>query len=258
MQDDTKRLVQQQFGANAAGYVASSTHAQGQSLVRLVELLDPRPGWRMIDVATGGGHTALAFAQRTQCVIATDLTRPMLLAARGHIEQQGITTVACCQSDAGKLPFAANHYDAVVCRIAAHHFPDVAAFVRESARVLRPGGLFALADNMPSGEAKIAQFFNTFEKLRDPSHHWAHSLEDWETFFFTAGLAVTHSELFQKELDFDDWAARAGVGGADLTRLRVLIAQAPDALREWLRPRKIGNRLLFTLTEGIVIGQKPL
>ena len=257
MPDNTKRLIQQQFGGHAAGYVSSSTHAQGYSLSRLVELLEPLPGWRVLDVATGGGHTALAVARRCEHVVAADLTRPMLKAAREHIEQQGIPNIMCCQSDAEQFSFGANRYDAVVCRIAAHHFPDVAAFVRESARVLKPGGLLALADNMTSGEARIAQFLNTFEKLRDPSHHWAYSLDDWQTFFFTAGLTVTHSEVFEKELDFDDWAGRMGVTGDDLLRLRTLIVQSPDGPREWLKPHEIGSRLLFTLTEGIVIGRKP-
>lgn len=258
MPDNTKRLIQRQFGANAAGYVTSSTHAQSHSLARLVELVDPQPGWRVLDVATGGGHTALAFAQRTEHIVATDLTHPMLLAALGHSQQQGASHVTFCQSDAEQLPFAANCLDAVVCRTAAHHFPAAAAFVTESARVLKSGGVLALADNMTSGEAKIAQFLNTFEKLRDPSHHWGYSLDDWETFFFTAGLTVSHCETFSKALDFDDWAMRAGVSGDDLTRLRVLLVQAPDSSRAWLLPRKIGSRLLFTLTEGIIVGHKPV
>jgi SAM-dependent methyltransferase len=174
-----------------------------------------------------------------------------------HLALRGVTHVTCCQSDAEHLPFATSSFDAIVCRIAAHHFPLVSAFVTESARVLKIGATLALADNMTSGEAKIAQFFNTFEKLRDPSHHWAYSLEDWQTFFFTAGLTVTHCEVFEKELDFDDWASRAGVAGDDLTRLRALLLQCPDRVGEWLKPRQIGSRLLFTLTEGIVIGHKP-
>ncbi|MBN1311865.1 MAG: class I SAM-dependent methyltransferase [Anaerolineae bacterium] len=258
MVEDVKKLSQQQFGDHAAGYVASAVHAKGYTLSRLIELLAPQPDWHVLDVATGGGHVAMALAQHVRYVIAADITHRMLQAARSHIEQQGITHIACCQLDAEWFPFAANRFDGVTCRIAPHHFPDVTAFVRESARVLKPGGLFGLADNVVSGEAKIARFVNTFEKLRDPSHHWAYSLEDWESFFFAAGLAVRHSEVIQKEIDFDDWAGRMGVAGDDLVRLRVLLLRAPDAPRGWLKPRQVGSRLVFMLSETVLIGQKPL
>ncbi|MBN1429533.1 MAG: class I SAM-dependent methyltransferase [Anaerolineae bacterium] len=257
MPNNTKHLVRQQFGSHSADYITSAVHARGYSLSRLLDLLDPLTDWRVLDVATGGGHTALAFAQRARAVVAADLTRPMLQSARCHIEQQEGAYVDFCQSDAELFPFAAGHFDAITCRLAAHHFPDVTAFVRESARVLKPGGLLGLVDNVVSGEAKIARFVNTFEKLRDPSHHWAYSIEDWETFFFAAGLSVTHSELIRKEVDFDDWASRMGVAGNDLTRLRVLLMQAPDGPREWLKPQQVGSRLVFVLTEAVVIGHKP-
>ena len=79
----TKDQVRQQFGANAAAYVSSPTHAQGASLARLVALTDPQPGWRVLDVATATGHTALAFAPRVAAVVGLDLTLKMLpLAAR--------------------------------------------------------------------------------------------------------------------------------------------------------------------------------
>ena len=59
-----KSLVQQQFGAHAAAYATSSVHAKGASLGRLVELVRPQPSWQALDVATGAGHTAAAFAPR--------------------------------------------------------------------------------------------------------------------------------------------------------------------------------------------------
>ena len=57
-----KSLVQEQFGATAAHYLTSKPHAKGKSLERLVELVTPQSTWRMLDVATGAGHTAYAFA----------------------------------------------------------------------------------------------------------------------------------------------------------------------------------------------------
>ena len=58
---DTKDLVKRQYGAHAEGYVTSAVHAQGESLKRLVELVQPQKDWRALDISTGGGHTALAF-----------------------------------------------------------------------------------------------------------------------------------------------------------------------------------------------------
>ena len=73
----SKELVKKQFGANAAAYATSAVHAQGASLARLVELVQPQPGWRMLDVAAAAGHTAFAFAPHVAQVIATDLTPEM-------------------------------------------------------------------------------------------------------------------------------------------------------------------------------------
>src|SRR6266849_4178603 len=74
----TKSLVQEQFGATAAHYLTSKPHAKGKSLERLVELVQPQPAWRALDVATGAGHTAYAFAPHVARVWATDITEEML------------------------------------------------------------------------------------------------------------------------------------------------------------------------------------
>ena len=73
-----KSLAQQRFGRAAADYATSEVHAKGASLTRLVELTEPKPHWRVLDVATGAGHTALAFAPHVAKVTATDITEEML------------------------------------------------------------------------------------------------------------------------------------------------------------------------------------
>lgn len=254
----TKRLVRQQFGAHAAAYVTSPIHAAGYSLERLVELAEPQPGWRVLDVATGGGHTARAFAAAGATVVAGDITHPMLAAARDNLTAAGMDRVTFCQHDAEALPFPAAAFDAVTSRLAPHHFPDVTRFVAEVARVLKPGGCFALADNSVSGEPAIARYANTIEKLHDPSHNWAYSVADWETFVFAAGLELVASELTRKERDLDAWAGRMGVQGADLDRLRALILQAPEGPREWIQPQQAGSRVTFSMGEVILLARKPI
>jgi tRNA1(Val) A37 N6-methylase TrmN6 len=61
-----KNLVQSQFGATAESYVTSAIHASGDDLALLVELARLRGDERVLDIATGGGHTALAFARRAR------------------------------------------------------------------------------------------------------------------------------------------------------------------------------------------------
>src|SRR6476620_6255198 len=100
---DNKDLVKQQYGAHAEGYVTSKVHAQGASLKRLVELVQPVKVWRVLDVSTGGGHTALAFAPYVREVVASDLTPEMLQAAEKFIRGQGATNVTFKLADAENL-----------------------------------------------------------------------------------------------------------------------------------------------------------
>jgi ubiquinone/menaquinone biosynthesis C-methylase UbiE len=58
-------------------YVSSAVHAKGASLGCVVELTEPQ-SWRVLDVATGARHTALAFAPYIAEVTATDGTEEML------------------------------------------------------------------------------------------------------------------------------------------------------------------------------------
>jgi len=254
--DDIKGRAQKQFGAHAENFVTSVVHAQGESLQRLIGLTQPQPNWIVVDVATGGGHNALAFARHVRSVIATDLTAPMLIAARRFIGGSNLSNLSYCRVDAELLPFRSESIDCVTCRIAPHHFPNVAAFMTESARTIKPGGLVAIADNVSSGDSKTAEYTNALEKLRDPSHHWAYALHEWETFFHDAGLELVTSEVFEKDIDFTDWAGRLGVSGDHAARLKTMIIHAPKQPAKWLNPREAKGRLVFTLREAVSIGRK--
>jgi SAM-dependent methyltransferase len=257
MSDDAKSLVQRQFGAHAAGYVLSRTHAEGESLARLIEIVDPQPGWRTLDVATGGGHTALALARRGAWTVAADLTGPMLHAARQHIAAEGPGVVQYVQLDAERLPFAPGNFDAVTCRIAPHHFPDVAQFVREAARVVRPGGSVAVVDQLSPGDPKTARYTNAFERLRDPSHVWAYGRVEWEGFFVGAGLEIMHFEDFDTVHDLTPWAELMGCDAATILRLRAMLVHAPEAAAAWMKPVLPGTAdARFVIRQFLIAGHK--
>ena len=249
-------LVQQQFGVHAQNYVTSTVHAQGESLNRMVELVQPQPHWRALDIATGGGHTALAFAPHVREVVASDITAPMLAAAEKFIRGKGFANVSFREADASALPFTDGEFDLVTFRLAAHHFPDGAQFVRETARVLKPGGLAALIDNVTPPDNVAARHINAFEKLRDPSHGWQSTVAEWEAFHIAAGFTVMASETFRKPMDFDDYCERLSVPPQARQQLRVMLKHAPASALEALAPEFVGERLTFTLTEILLIARR--
>jgi len=251
MNDQHRQAVQAQFGRNAENYVTGRGFSEGYSLGRLLELAAPSAGWCMLDIATGGGHTAARFGDRCRMAVASDLTFRMLTAARRRYPE-----LVCCQHDAEHVPYPDGSFDAVTCRIAPHHFPSIDAFVMEVARVLKPGGLLAIADNVASPDRKVARYVDALETLRDPSHHLMFTLPDWEAAFYAAGVSVTHTEAFHKTDDFDGWAGRMGVSADDTLRLRAMVLQAPPAVQEWMQPRQKGSRIEFLLHEVIILGRK--
>jgi len=254
--DEDRDLVKRQFGLHAANYVSSPDHVRGDSLDRLLRLAQPQPDWRALDVATGGGHTALALAPLVREVVATDLTPEILRAAEQFIRSMGHANVSFREADAQDLPFGEAEFDLVTCRMAPHHFPDPARFVRECARVVRPGGRVAVIDNVTEPDPVAARHVNSFEKLRDPSHAWAYTLGEWESFFLGAGLSVEHAELFRKARDFHRWADTMSVAPKARLQLEVLIRQAPAPALASLRPREEGGRLVFDLMEVLMVGRR--
>ena len=232
MSDELKSAVQAQFGASAEAYVQSAVHAKGADLARIVELAGLRGDERVLDIATGGGHTALAFAPHVAEVVASDLTPDMLAAARRFVESQGVGNVSFELADAEDLPFTDASFDMVTCRVAAHHFADIGAFALETARVLRPGGRLLLSDTVAPEDQALDSFINQVEKLRDPTHVRDYTVSEWRDVLNATGLAVEQSELFLKTIPFDDWCVRARVSEHVRAELRRRLLGASPEQRE--------------------------
>ncbi len=226
-----KQRVQAQFGAAAEYYVRSVSHATGDDLQQLVAWAEGGPERIALDVATGAGHTALALAPLYGRVIATDLTDRMLATAQAFIQSRGVANVEFRRADAEDLPFPDETFDTVSCRIAPHHFTNVARFVAEVARVLRPGGVFLLEDSVAPEDPALAEFLNDAERLRDATHVQSLRVGDWHRLLTDADLAVEAEYLFPKTHAFASWVERARTPEASRRKLEQTFRDAPPAAR---------------------------
>ena len=108
----------------------------------MVDAVDPGPGRRILDVATGTGLVARALARRGAQVTALDQSEAMLAVARAHPDA-GITFMV---GEAERLPFADASFDALTFTYLLRYVDDPDATLRELARVVRPGGRVAMVE----------------------------------------------------------------------------------------------------------------
>ena len=238
-----KARVQAQFGASAQDYVTSAGHARGADLERLVAWGRKRGAARVLDVATGGGHTALAFSGFTPTVVSTDLTLPMLAAARDFIRDTGAANVRFVASDVEGLPFRDASFGVVTCRLAAHHFPAILPAMKEIARVLRPGGSLLLQDILGHDETELAAFILEVEKRRDPSHVRALTHREWEAFLKAAGMTVIDEGTLAKARPWGEWTARMRMTPEAKADLERFVLDSPESCREAFSFTVEGDRI---------------
>ena len=107
-----------------------------------VDIARPRPGERVLDVATGSGDLAAALERRVAPggeVWITDVNRRMLSRGRDRLLDAGSLAPAV-QCDAERLPFPERSFDCVTVGFGLRNMTNKDAALAEMARVLKPGG----------------------------------------------------------------------------------------------------------------------
>jgi SAM-dependent methyltransferase len=192
--------VNDPWTARAELYRTSSAHREGPDLDLLVDWAEGAA--TALDVATGGGHVARRLREAGIDVVTCDPSPGMG------------ADVRCFAED---LPFADASFDITTTRVAAHHFEDVRAAVRELARVARDRVL--VVDTLYEGDAG-----EEAERLRDPSHVRNYREKEWREFFAEAGLAVDDVRVLDAPIELEPWLERTGCLGGDAARVRALLA----------------------------------
>ena len=258
----TYARVRASFGPNAARYTSSPGHSDASALAALVERVAPRADAHVLDIGTGAGHTALAFAPGVAHVVAFDLTLPMLVEVRRNATARGLANLALSQGAAEALPFRGAGFDVVTCRLTTHHFAALAQAVREMARVLGPGGQLVIMDTMVPEDDELDREINEIEWLRDPSHVRNCRPSEWRALVTAAGLTVRDVDLGYYDegegMSFAAWTARIGTSAENVALLRDRFHHASPRLTEALRIVLRDDDILFALPRLTLIAAKDV
>jgi ubiquinone/menaquinone biosynthesis C-methylase UbiE len=231
--DEVQKAAQEQFAKQShrygRGHVLENI-ADVEKAVAAIPL--PQPA-EVLDIATGGGHTGLYFASLGHHVTLADIAQPMLDRAAKAAAERGLT-VQTRQHSAESLPYPDAQFDLVTCRVAAHHFSSPQNFVRESARVLKPGGHFLLIDGtVEDDQAEAEEWAHRLEKLRDPSHNRLLTPRTWSKLCEKSGLQVQHVEWNPfKQPDLNWYFDAAATSPENRAQVLDLIEHAPESARK--------------------------
>jgi arsenite methyltransferase len=112
-------------------------------------LAELEPGQTVLDLGSGGGLDVLLSARRVAPgghAYGVDMTDEMLALARANQERSGVENATFLKGTIEQIPLPKESVDVVISNCVINLAEDKGAVIREAARVLRPGGLFAVAD----------------------------------------------------------------------------------------------------------------
>lgn len=226
---------------------------------RMVAHLQPRPGWKVLDVATGTGALAVALAQAVGeggRVMAIDLAQGMLARAEQHVQKMAVTNVDLLQMDAEEPEFRSQYFHAVTCSFGLFFLPDMAKALAQWSRVTRPGGtiLFSsftanafaqlgacLFEDLEAAGVDLSQKVLASERLKDEAV--------CRDLLLAAGLHNVKQEVVQMGYhlrDADEWW-QVVWGSA----MRGLVEQVEEAQREAFRRRHLERVSQLASDKGV-------
>ena len=164
-----KQAITDNFNLVAAGYDNPAQRYFPMSADRMAEYLKPKPGSRVLDIATGTGMVATAMAQailpdgRVQGI---DLSRKMLDKAFENLTKLGLNNIDLHEMDADNLEFKSNYFDCASCGFGIFFMPDMHTSLKEWRRVLKPGAslLFTTFGSSSFGEL-ISSFISVLSEF---------------------------------------------------------------------------------------------
>jgi 2-polyprenyl-6-hydroxyphenyl methylase / 3-demethylubiquinone-9 3-methyltransferase len=183
--------------------------------------IDPR-GKATLDIGSGGGLLAEEFARLGCAVTGIDLSRESVEAARAHAEAEGLD-IAYTVGAGEQLPFGDASFDIAYCCDVLEHVDDLDRVIAETARVLKPGGVY-MYDTINRTRRSRLVLINLMQEWRSTAL-MEPNLHDWD--------------MFIKPGELDASMQRAGLDGRD--RLGIGPARNPVSMIRDMRRRARGD-----------------
>jgi SAM-dependent methyltransferase len=144
------------------GQVAKFIMTDAEQFMASIDLL---PGTKVLDAACGTGNLAVLAARRGCITSGLDIASNLLAQARERAQKESLA-IDYTEGDAEAMPYPDASFDAVVSMFGVMFAPRPERVVSELCRVVKPGGIIALANWAPDGF--IGKMFTVFARHLPP------------------------------------------------------------------------------------------
>jgi ubiquinone/menaquinone biosynthesis C-methylase UbiE/GrpB-like predicted nucleotidyltransferase (UPF0157 family)/8-oxo-dGTP pyrophosphatase MutT (NUDIX family) len=250
--EEHQRLILDQFTKQAVPFSQMPDH----SPELILAAAEVGPTDTVLDVACGPGALACAFAQVARHVTGIDLTPAMIDQAKALQQSHGLANLTWRIGHVLPMPFPEASFSLVFTRYSFHHFLDPKGVLAEMVRVCSSGGRVAVVDVFTSSTEQ-AEAFNRMEKLRDPSHVRALSLEELTGLFHEADLLNVRRQFYKHEFGLEPVLKGSFPNPGDADKIRQLVEDDLGVDRLGLGVHRKDGDIHFAYPIVILVGDKP-
>jgi ubiquinone/menaquinone biosynthesis C-methylase UbiE len=230
-QDQQQAIVRDRFTRTAEVFGNAVMQTRAIEAEILAEMVAAKKSDWAVDLASGTGVLALAFARHIRWITGLDLTPAMLAVAQRTAREANARNIAFALGNAQNIPFPDESLDLALSSYALHHVPG--RVIGEMARVLKRGGRAGIIDIFAQEDPRSAEMHDRIERVRDPSHVRTLARSEFASLFAAHHLRITGMHVVEHPATFDQWMHNAGREPGDpeyIETRRLMEMTIPDDL----------------------------
>jgi broad specificity phosphatase PhoE/ubiquinone/menaquinone biosynthesis C-methylase UbiE len=239
--------IQKHYQRVASALPHNRAAPSAKELAELVRLAAPGGDDRVLDVGTGSGSVALAFAPLAASVMGLDVSPAMLERAEAARATTGVSNVYFRLGEIGGVPLEDGSFDIVVCHDVFQYAPDLPGLLKRLRRLLIPGGRLVADALVASDDPVRRATHNAIEVRRDPGIADVCSASDLERDIVASGFRIVKLERYGVSRELDEWLGGAAADEATRSAVRQMVEAGLEADSAGLAARRSREgQIVFT------------
>lgn len=236
---------------------AVQDHGKETDISRILEIAQPEKDDLVLDLVTGLGHVARAFAPHVDRVDAIDPDGAILKGAEVLVENEQRKNIKLMDGSPYELPFRDGTYDIVTARMALRHLGNPLNVIREAHRVLKPSGKFIIADSLAPSHTDLQGFLKNLISSLDRSHIRSFTLAELEDMLGIENFEIDLIEIYPKHNDFGAWTEKLSIDESSIRMITMMLRNASDRAKRHFRVIEDNGKIISFVTWMILIKAVP-